>query len=233
MEIKFCSLKNKVDGAHCFYTGSDQIDSEGKKLFMYSSVMQNDPNITTFLTETPKLHFVRLLNNKAEENPNKITALIAIHETCELKRYASIGDNGFGFVRDENNIPIRFPHIGGVKLGNFVEIGDFTTVCLLTIDDTIIDDHSKIDDHVHIAHNVIIGKRTLVVAGSVICGSVEIGDDCWIGAQSVIREGLKIGNNVTIGMGAVVTKNVPDGETWIGNPARKMNVEIKNQIVDC
>ena len=61
-----------------------------------------------------------------------------------------------------------------------------------------------------------------MVAGVVVCGSVEIGEDCFIGAKSVIREHLTIGNNVLIGMGSVVTKNIPDGETWVGNPARKI-----------
>jgi UDP-3-O-[3-hydroxymyristoyl] glucosamine N-acyltransferase len=86
--------------------------------------------------------------------------------------------------------------------------------------DTILKNGVKVDNLVHIAHNVVIGKNTLVVAGSVICGSVEIGENCFIGANSTIRQKLKIGNNVIIGMGAVVTKNIPDNEVWAGNPAK-------------
>jgi acetyltransferase-like isoleucine patch superfamily enzyme len=60
------------------------------------------------------------------------------------------------------------------------------------------------------------------VAGTVIGGSTEIGDNCYLGIGCMIKNKVKIGNNVTVGMGAVVLKDIPDGETWIGNPARKL-----------
>ena len=60
----------------------------------------------------------------------------------------------------------------------------------------------------------------MIVAGSVICGSVKIGKNCFIGANSTVKEHLTIGNNVVIGMGSVVTKDIPDGEIWAGNPAK-------------
>ena len=50
----------------------------------------------------------------------------------------------------------------------------------------------------------------------------EVGDDVIIGMGALIGPGLKIGNNAVIGMGAVVLKDVPSGETWVGNPAHKM-----------
>jgi UDP-3-O-[3-hydroxymyristoyl] glucosamine N-acyltransferase len=110
----------------------------------------------------------------------------------------------------------------GVKIGSNVRIGSYVCIDRGNLKDTIIEDGVKIDNLVHIAHNVKIGKNTMVVAGTVVCGSVEIGDNCFIGANSVIRQHLKIGNNVTIGMGSVVTKDIPDGETWAGNPAKKL-----------
>ena len=54
-------------------------------------------------------------------------------------------------------------------------------------------------------------------------GNVTIGDGAYIGAGAIIRQGLTIGAGATIGMGAVVTKAVPAGETWIGNPARPIS----------
>lgn len=53
-------------------------------------------------------------------------------------------------------------------------------------------------------------------------GNVTIGDGAYIGSNAVIRQGIAIGENAVIGMGAVLTKDVPAGETWIGNPARTM-----------
>jgi UDP-2-acetamido-3-amino-2,3-dideoxy-glucuronate N-acetyltransferase len=164
-----------------------------------------------------RLEFIRSLQNKEIKKP-----IIEIGENCIICETAKLGNEGFGFEPDENGNQVFFPHFGGVKIGNNVRIGSYTCIDRGNLKDTIIEDDVKIDNLVHVAHNVKIGKHTLVVAGSVICGSVEIGESCFIGAKSVIKQHIKIGNNVTIGMGSVVTKNIPDGETWAGNPAVKI-----------
>ena len=53
-------------------------------------------------------------------------------------------------------------------------------------------------------------------------GSVKIGRNSIIAPSVTVREHCTIGENCMIGMGAIVTKDVPDGETWIGNPAKNM-----------
>lgn len=73
-----------------------------------------------------------------------------------------------------------------------------------------------------IGHDVEIDNFCTIAPGVHISGGVKIGDKTYIGTGAVIREGVKIGCNCTIGMGAVVTKDVPDGETWVGVPARKL-----------
>lgn len=137
--------------------------------------------------------------------------------------YEGIGRQGFGFESAEPGAPPeRLLHTGGVRFGQHVELGTYVTIDRGQMDDTIIGDHVKIDNLVHVAHGVHIGDRTLVVAGAVLCGSVKIGTDCFIGANATILPGLTIGNGVTVGAGAVVTKNVADGLTVAGNPARVM-----------
>ncbi len=133
-----------------------------------------------------------------------------------------IGSSGFGYERDENGIPVRMPHLGNVVIGENVEIGSNVCVDRAVIGSTVIGDNVKIDNLVHVAHGAKIGKNTLIVAGAVIGGSVDIGENCFIGMNASIKNKVKIGNNVTIGAGAVVLKDVPDGETWIGNPAKKL-----------
>jgi UDP-3-O-[3-hydroxymyristoyl] glucosamine N-acyltransferase len=165
--------------------------------------------------ESERLKFIRSLESKEVTPPN-----IIIGENCEICKTAVLGNDGFGFEPDENGDLVFFPHFGDVKVGNNVRIGSHTCVDRGNLNDTIICDNVKIDNLVHIAHNVKIEKNTLVVAGSVICGSVNIGENCFIGANSTIREHLTIGNNVIVGMGSVVTKNIPDGEIWAGNPAK-------------
>lgn len=93
---------------------------------------------------------------------------------------------------------------------------------------TVVTSNVRIGRHFHlnlysyVEHDCVIGDF-VTFAPSVRCnGNVQIGDGAYIGSGAVIRQGLKVGADATIGMGAVVTRNVPAGETWIGNPARRM-----------
>lgn len=75
-----------------------------------------------------------------------------------------------------------------------------------------------------VGHDTVIGDFTTISPGVLISGNCNIGKRAYIGTGAVIRENIIIGEGATVGMGAVVTKNVPAGETWVGIPARKMNV---------
>ena len=162
-----------------------------------------------------RLEFIRSLSDKEIKPP-----IIRIGKDSIICPTAKLGNDGFGFEPDEDGELIYFPHFMGVVIGDNVRIGSYTCIDRGNLKDTEIQDGVKIDNLVHIAHNVRIGKNTIVVAGSVICGSVEIGNNCFIGANCTIKEHIKIGNNVTIGMGSVVTKDIPDGSLAYGNPAK-------------
>ncbi len=56
-----------------------------------------------------------------------------------------------------------------------------------------------------------------------IGGSTKIGEGAWIAPGASLRDNITIGKFATVGLGAVVTKNIPDGETWVGNPAKKFD----------
>ena len=120
---------------------------------------------------------------------------------------------------------------------------------LSNIGDCTIGDGSTIHSHVWIGDRVSIGKRAKIQAFSFIPTGVRIGDDVFIGprvtftndkyppspdwsitivgdnvsigACAVILPGVTLGNGCKIGAGSVVTKDVPEGETWFGNPAAK------------
>ncbi|GKU25989.1 UDP-3-O-(3-hydroxymyristoyl)glucosamine N-acyltransferase [Clostridium folliculivorans] len=167
----------------------------------------------------------------------KIRDNVIVGNDCIIKENSVIGDEGFGMERDEKGVPFRIPHLGGVILGNNVEVGALVSVAQGTIEPTIIEDGVKIDDCVFIAHNCRVGKGSYIIANAEISGSVAIGENSWIGPNTSIINGVKIGSHVTIGIGSVVLRNVQDNEVVAGNPADtienlKMMKRIKQKLLN-
>ncbi|MBP6754894.1 MAG: acetyltransferase [Bacteroidia bacterium] len=79
-----------------------------------------------------------------------------------------------------------------------------------------------INTGVIVEHECNIGDFTHLAPGVVLAGNVNIGSFSFLGANSVVKQGVKIGNNVVVGAGSVVLNDIPDNETWVGNPARKL-----------
>jgi acetyltransferase-like isoleucine patch superfamily enzyme len=140
---------------------------------------------------------------------------------CEIKSGAVICDTGFGFERDAQNRPLRMVHLGGVRIGDHVEIGALSTVVQGALADTVIEDYVKINDHVHIAHNCRIGEGTIIGGSAYLSGSIRVGKNCWISPNCSIRQKLVIGEEAIVGIGAVVVRNVEPRSMVYGNPAKK------------
>ena len=79
--------------------------------------------------------------------------------------------------------------------------------------------------HVLLTHDDEVGDGATLAGRAALSGSVHVGRCAYFGAGSLVRQGLKIGDAAVVGMGAVVLTDVPPGETWVGNPARKMRTE--------
>lgn len=144
---------------------------------------------------------------------------VIIGNNCYIKEGVVIGGSGFGYVIDEEGNRMRFPHIGGVVIGSNVDIGSNSCIDRGALSNTIIEDYVKIANLCQIAHNVKIGKNSMVVACSQISGSCQIGENVWIGPNVTVRDWRKIGDNTMIGIGATVVCDIPDNEVWVGNPA--------------
>lgn len=130
--------------------------------------------------------------------------------------------DGLGCVRHADGKLEEFPQIGGVVIGDNCYIGANTHIASGSLSDTIIGNGCKINGMTFIGSNDILGENVWITGSVMLCGSVTVGRNTNIFSKSVIRDWVSIGERVTIGMGAVVTKNIPDGETWFGAPAHKI-----------
>jgi UDP-3-O-[3-hydroxymyristoyl] glucosamine N-acyltransferase len=132
-----------------------------------------------------------------------------------------IGGEGFGLNRDRNFVYSRIPHVGGVMIGDDVEIGACTCVDRAqTKGYTTIGKGTKIDNLIHVAHNVRIGENCALAAGIILGGSVVLGNRVFVGINATIKPEVKVGDDAMIAMGAVVIRDVAKGEIVAGNPAK-------------
>jgi UDP-3-O-[3-hydroxymyristoyl] glucosamine N-acyltransferase len=165
---------------------------------------------------------VKIGNDTIIYGNNHIFNSVIIGSNVKIYPGAVIGGPGFGFVKNHLSETIRFPHIGGVVIGDNVEIGANTVIDRGALEDTVIGDNTKIDSMVHIGHNVKIGKNSIICSNTTISGSVEIGENVWISPNCVIRDHLKIADNSFIGIGSVVVHSILKPKKVFGNPAKEL-----------
>ncbi|CAN5312888.1 UDP-3-O-(3-hydroxymyristoyl)glucosamine N-acyltransferase [soil metagenome] len=142
---------------------------------------------------------------------------------------AVIGADGFGFeVVDGRHQKV--PQIGIVQIDDDVEIGANTTVDRARFGRTWIKEGAKIDNLVQIAHNVVVGKHSVIAAQTGIAGSSRVGDHVMMGGKVGVTGHVEIGDRNIIGASTGVSKNLPaDGGMWWGTVAVPLR-EAKQQL---
>jgi UDP-3-O-[3-hydroxymyristoyl] glucosamine N-acyltransferase len=131
-----------------------------------------------------------------------------------------IGSDGFSYSKI-NGVNRKVPQIGGVYIENNVEIGSNTTIDRATIGYTRIGENVKIDNLVQIAHNVEIGKNSIVCGKCGISGSVRIGENVILAGDVGLADHIVVEDDVYIGPKAgVMKKVVKKGDYYMGYPAR-------------
>jgi UDP-3-O-[3-hydroxymyristoyl] glucosamine N-acyltransferase len=145
---------------------------------------------------------------------------VVIGARCRVGAHTVIGTAGFGYEFDDSGRPILIPHLGGVQIGDDVEIGNQVSIAQGTIDPTVIRNDVKIDDCVFIAHNCFVDEASYLIAGAEISGSVTIGKRVWVSPEATVINKVSIGDDALVGIGAVVTRNVPANSVVSGVPAK-------------
>jgi UDP-3-O-[3-hydroxymyristoyl] glucosamine N-acyltransferase len=152
----------------------------------------------------------------------------SIGARCLLHSGAVIGADGFGHAREAGRW-VKIPQVGGVRIGDDVEVGANTTIDRGALDDTVVEDGVKLDNQIQVGHNCVIGAHTVIAGCTGIAGSVTIGRDCLIGGGVGIVGHLSICDAVTISGFSFVTKSIVKPGTYTsGTPAMPHGEWLRN-----
>ena len=129
---------------------------------------------------------------------------------------AVIGGDGFGNANTADGW-VKVPQVGGVRIGDDVEIGSNSTVDCGAIGDTVIEDGVHIDNLCQIAHNAVIGAHTALAGASGVSGSTVIGKRCMFGGQSGTVGHITICDDVVISGRAMITREITEPGMYASN----------------
>jgi UDP-3-O-[3-hydroxymyristoyl] glucosamine N-acyltransferase len=174
----------------------------------------------------------------------RIAAGVVIGDRFIAQPNAVVGGDGFSFVTPERSrveaaratladgaeaAPqawARIHSLGGVRIGDDVELGALSAIDRGTIRDTVVGSGTKIDNLVQIGHNCIIGRDCMFCGNVGISGSVSIGDRVVLGGKVGVGDHVFIGDDVVAGGGTRIRTNVPKGRVILGDPAVKMETQL-------
>jgi UDP-3-O-[3-hydroxymyristoyl] glucosamine N-acyltransferase len=131
----------------------------------------------------------------------------ALGNDCTVFAGTVIGADGFGFASGPQGWE-KIPQLGGVVVGNAVEIGANCAIDRGALEDTVIGDGCKLDNLIQVAHNVRLGEHTAIAGCVGIAGSAVIGRRCRIGGGAGILGHLEICDDVTISAMSLVTRSI-------------------------
>jgi len=147
-----------------------------------------------------------------------------IGSNCIIYSGTVIGSDGFGYER-EGDAYLKIPQLGNVKIGNDVEIGANAAIDRGALRDTVIEDGVKIDNLVQVAHNVAIGKHTVMSGHSGIAGSTRVGEYCIIGGGVGISDNIEVTDNVMIMGRTLVASSITEPGIYASS---MLHDEVKN-----
>ncbi len=143
---------------------------------------------------------------------------------CIVGAATVIGYDGFGFAKSPDGW-IKIRQLGGVVIGDDVEIGAGCTIDRGALDDTLIEDGVKLDNQVHIAHGCRIGMRTAIAGYVALAGGTVIGCDVTVGGMTGFTGHLFVCDKVHIGANALVTQSITVPGAYLGGAGGVMKAD--------
>ncbi|MFO0449144.1 MAG: UDP-3-O-(3-hydroxymyristoyl)glucosamine N-acyltransferase [Pseudomonadota bacterium] len=144
---------------------------------------------------------------------------VRLGRRCLVHAGAVLGADGFGIAQDRDGW-VKVPQVGGVQVGDDVEIGANTTIDRGAIEDTVLEDGVKLDNQIQVGHNVRSGAHTAIAGCVGISGSTTIGKRCLIAGAVGIVGHLEIADDVVVtGLSMVSSSITKPGMYSSGLPA--------------
>jgi len=145
---------------------------------------------------------------------------IIIGDDCRIHETALIGLYGNTYAKDPKGRRIHLKEIGGVRIGDRVDVEAYSIVHRSCFGDTILEDDVKVCVMCNIGHNTKTGKRTYIAPGVKFGGGTEVGSDCFIWQNVVTHSKVKICDKVMVGNGSYVHKDITESGVYVGSPAK-------------
>ncbi|MBN7797527.1 UDP-3-O-(3-hydroxymyristoyl)glucosamine N-acyltransferase [Parahaliea mediterranea] len=155
---------------------------------------------------------------------------VSIGESCTIHSQAVLGGDGFGFAPGPDGWE-KIYQLGGVSIGNRVEVGSCTTIDRGAIEDTVVEDGAIIDNLVQIAHNCRIGKNTAIAGCTGLAGSTIIGANCTLAGGVGVVGHVEICDNVHVTGMTMVTKSITEPGSYSSGTPMATTREWKRSAV--
>lgn len=200
---------------------NDLIQEQGGHILAFADIRKD---ITTLIDGTPVLHDKDKLASWVSQNPRT-----PIFAACAIG--GARGADRLSYLRWFEQIGLETPalvHSSAIisksakyEAGSHILAGAILSAGALIGRGTIINTGSTVD------HGCIIGNGVHIAPGATLCGEITIEDIAFIGAGATILPRIRIGRGAIVGAGSVVTKDVPEGITVVGTPARECTKKVK------
>lgn len=150
----------------------------------------------------------------------KLMGRVIVGRNVVIRENSVIGAVSLSTNREPDGTPVTMPQFGYVVLEDHVQVGANAVISRGAIDETRVCRYAKVDNASFVSHNCYVGENSFVVGNSHMMGSSTMGKNSLLSGNASVMNAIHIGDDAMVGMGAVVVKNVPDGATVKGNPAR-------------